>query len=150
MNNTRSKRGGIRARVCTESMYWHGFRLERGYIFGSHKGVELVFTGKTRPAKRRDGTIYGTQALIFSHPHVYAWEADQTVRRSDWRAEWVDCGSGVGKKFLAKAALARKDGVTIPEEFPTTSNQKFYFCSDKSRWNEAVKRSYYYDCKIGE
>jgi len=146
----KNHRAGIRARICAEPMIWHGFRLRRGDIFGTHGGVELVFTGKTRSAKCRDGMTYGTQILIFVHPHIFAWEPDQRVSRADWEARWVDCGSGVGKKFLSKHQSARKDGIlpgadNISDE-PATSG--FYFRSDKSRYDEAAKRSYYYDCMI--
>lgn len=150
-NTTRGKRGGIRARICKEPMIWHGFRLRRGDIFGAHKGEEIVFNGKIRSAKRRDGTVYGVQILIFTHPHIYAWEPNQSISRDDWVPRWIDCGSGIGKKFLSKHKSAQKDGILPGSDYASDepAHNAFYFRCDKSRFDEAAKRSYYFDCQIG-
>lgn len=134
----------IRIRECrTDSMMWFGFRVFRGMLYGTHNGENFVWTGEVRPAKRRDGTVYGKQVKVWTILKKNAWESDQTYRRSDWYPQWIDCGSGVGKKVLDRS-LTREFSIVKPPRFEG-SGGRHLFNSARSDHDYASDRALAYE-----
>lgn len=104
--------------------YTHfGFRMKPGFLFGKTTinglYVDFVYTGKTRPAKLPNGSVYGKEVMIFTRLHKSCLEADQRNFDYDWAPIWINCGGGsIGKKILARSVNHKFKA--IPEYKPTT------------------------------
>lgn len=139
-----------RTRICKEErINWYGFVLKRGMIFGTSYGEDYATTGELRPAKRADGTVYGTKIKVWFHDHIEYWRTNQVCRSEDWSCRWISTGSDLGKQLAAKAQQARNKGIKVQryEEFPCTSENKHLFTSSRANrhghklraWEEAAQ-----------
>lgn len=136
--------GGIQVRECKyDTLYWHGFTVKQGMLFGEHNGTLFVWTGGVRPEKRPDGTVSGKEVKIFTSIKKRSDDPDQ--RPNPWGEKWISCGNGMGKKILAKSLL-RQYKIVPPPKFKGKGGRAL-FTSDKSRRNIAAEKAYYWDCQ---